>query len=431
MKKVLMCLRGFFLTALMVLLTTGLSLGEQFNWRQFEGTTLRVLRGKSAFTPIMKKATKEFEALTGIKVRAEYIPASPLRKKLIMELGGKNTDLDLFGGMVKTAYQYDKAGWLEPLDKYLANPKLTHPDFDQEDIFSRTHPIINGRMVGFGTSCNPLLLMYRKDLFKKYNIKVPTNWTELENAAKVLKKNLPKGQFAWIARMNHANTGPFAAFMYTNNGSWLDENGKPAFNRPPTIEAMKFYGKMAREYGPPGASTFGWKEVIGAVAQGKAAMTVDISIFATLMLEHPKRSRVVGKMGYALVPPGIPGNYVSILPVNTTHVSALSKKKEAAYLFAQYTVMKKNFLRYKMAGLPVVRKSSWEHPKWKARDKTPELSKLQVEAMENGMIGFEIQISRFTEARPILSRVIYTAYEGGDVQKAADAAVKDIERLLE
>ncbi|MBT3227393.1 MAG: hypothetical protein HN580_27155 [Deltaproteobacteria bacterium] len=54
---------------------------------------------------------------------------------------------------------------------------------------------------------------------------------------------------------------------------------------------------------------------------------------------------------------------------------------------------------------------------------------MQVEALHKGRIGFEIPIARFTEARPILQRVIYTGYEGGNVQKAADVAVKEIERL--
>ncbi len=106
-----MYLRGFFLSVLMVLLTTGLSFGESFNWRKYEGTTLRVLLGKSEFTKIIKKHVKMFEKLTGITVKAEYYPTAPMRKKLVMELGAKNKDLDLFPGMMKTAYQYDKAGW--------------------------------------------------------------------------------------------------------------------------------------------------------------------------------------------------------------------------------------------------------------------------------------------------------------------------------
>jgi multiple sugar transport system substrate-binding protein len=423
-------LYAVLLTMGLTILGSGIAQGEDFNWRKYEGTTIRALLGKSAFTPIQQKHVKEFEALTGITVKAEYYPSNPIRRKLIMELGAGNKDLDVFGGMMKTAYQYDAAGWLEPLDKYLNNPALTSLKYDFKDYFDRTVPRIKGRIIGIANSCNPQLLMYRKDLFEKYNIKVPTNWQELEAAAKTLKQNLPQGEFAWVARMNVENTAPFAPFLYSNGGSWLDDKGKPVFNSKAAVEAMKFYGKMAREYGPPGAATLGWKEVVGAIAQGKAAMTSEISIFANLILENPKRSKVAGKMGYGLVPPGIPGNYANVLPLNMTHISALSEKKGAAWLFVQYGSMKEQLIDFKLVGLPTTRKSNWQDPRWKQKDRLPGLSALQTQAIENGKIGFEIQIARFTEARQILQRVIYTAYENGDVQAAADKAVKEIEQLI-
>lgn len=429
MKSALFSLQRFFLTALLLGLTVGLSFGADFNWRKYEGTTIRALLGKTAFTPIQQKQIKEFEKVTGITVKAEYYASAPIRQKLVMELGAKNKDLDVFGGMMKTAYQYEKAGWLEPLDKYINNPKLTHPDFDFKDFAPRTHPIINGRLIGLTSSCNPQLLMYRKDLFEKYGIKVPTNWAELEAAAKTLKKHLPKSVFPWIARMNKENTASFATFLYTNGASWLDENGKPAFNTPAAVEAIEFYGKMAREYGPPGAANIGWKEVVGAMAQGRAAMTAEISIFASLVFENPKRSRVAGKLGYVMIPPGKTGKYEAMLPLAMSHISAFSEKKEAAWYLLQYLSMKEQMLKFQLAGLPMTRLSNWEDPKWKARDKMPQLSKLQVESIDNGRIGFEIPIANFSEARPILSRLLYVGYEGGDVQKAADAAVKEIGRI--
>lgn len=427
--------RQFFLRTILTMigltfLSAGMVAGADFNWRKYEGTTIRVLGGKSAFTPIQQKQTKDFEALTGIQVKAEYYSSNPLRQKLIMELGAGNKDLDVFGGMMKTAYQYEAAGWLEPLDKYLADPSLTSPEYDFGDFFARTVPRINGKIIGIAGSCNPQLLMYRKDLFEKYNIKVPTNWSELEAAAQTLKKNLPAGQFAWIVRMNEENTAPFGPFLYSNGGSWLDDKGRPAFNSKAAVQAMEFYGRMAREYGPPGGATLGWKEVIGAMAQGRAAMTSEISIFANLILENPKQSKVAGKLGYALVPPGIPGNYVNVLPLNITHISALSEKKEAAWLFVQYMSMKAQSLPYKLAGMPTTRKSDWQNPKWKEKDRIPALSELQTKAIENGMIGFEIQIPKFTEARQIIQRVLYTAYENGNVQQAADEAVKEVERVM-
>lgn len=427
---------GQIVVSLLAVLIFGVGsvLAADFNWRKYEGTTIRVLSGKSAFTRLTKKHIREFEAATGIKVQHEAYPSMPLRKKVLMELGARNKDLDVFQGMMKMAFQYEKAGWLEPLDQYIHNKTLTNPDFDFEDFFPRTRAIINGKLIGLSNSVNPQVLIYRKDLFRKYNVKVPTNWKELEKAAKKLTLDTngdgKTDIYGWIARMNNENTAPFANFLYNNGATYLDENRKPVFNSPQAVEAFKFYGYLARKYGPPGAAAIGWKEVVGAIAQGKAAMTVEISIFAKLVLENPKRSRVVGKLGYARFPAAKGGTPKAMLPCNIQFISSFSRKKEAAWLYLQFMASKERMLEFQILGLPMTRRSCWENPRFKASDKLPGLSRIQLEAIKNGIIGFEIPIAGFAEARPVISRVIYTAYEGGDVQKAADDAVKQVEDIM-
>lgn len=405
-----------------------------FNWRKYEGTTLRVLMSKSAFTPLGIKIIKEFEKLSGITVMHEHYPSMQLRKKMLMELGGGNKDLDMFQGMMKMAFQFNKAGWLHPIDSYLNSPDMVHPEYNYDDIFPQLHAKIDGKTIGIVTSSNPQVIIYRKDLFEKYGVKVPTNWQELEEAAKKLTLdtdgNGKTDIYGWIARMNDENTAPFANFLYNNGASYLDENRKPVFNSPKAVEAMEFYGRLMREYGPPGGASIGWKEVVGAFAQGKAAMTVEISIFAKLVLENPKRSRVAGKIGYARFPEVKGGKPKGILPCNMYFISSLSEKKEAAWLLLQFMSLKRNVMPYQMRGLPMSRKSAWEDPKFRASDKLPGLSKIQLEAIKNGVIGFEIPIAGFAEARAVIERTIYTAYEGGDVQKAADEAVKQVEDIM-
>lgn len=430
----------FYLASLVVglfLLTfsTTSAVGADFNWRKYEGTTIRVIDSKSAFTELDKKHIKEFEKLTGIKVIHEPYPSAQTRRKLLMELGAKNEDLDVFWGMMKTAYQYDNAGWLEPLDKYLSDPNLTTADYDYEDIFPRVRAVIDGRTVGLTSGCNPQVLMYRKDLFEKYNVKVPTTWPEIEAAAKKLTLDTDGDGntdiYGWIARMNKENTAPFANFIYSNGATYLDANRKPVFNSPEFVEGIKFYGRLMREYGPPGGATIGWKEAIGAFAQGKAAMIVDISIFALLVVENPNRSKVMGKVGYAAFPPGKPGMQVQIMPCTMLHINKYSKNKDAAWYYIQYMTGKDVLLDYKLNGMVVTRKSIWADPKVKAADKLPELSKIQYAGFENGKIGFEIQIAGFVEARQYLSQLIFTGYEDGDVQAAADKTVKIVEEIMQ
>ncbi len=49
---------------------------------------------------------------------------------------------------------------------------------------------------------------------------------------------------------------------------------------------------------------------------------------------------------------------------------------------------------------------------------------------ENGLVGFEIPIAGFVEARQHISRTIFSAYEGADVQKAADDAVAAVREIM-
>jgi len=405
-----------------------------FDWRKHEGTTIRVLLSKSGFTPITQTHIKEFEQATGIKVQAEHYPSMQLRRKMLMELGAGNKDLDVFQGMMKMAFQYERAGWLEPLDKYIQDPALTNPDFDWEDFFPRTRAVIKGRTIGITNSTNPQVLIYRKDLFEQYNLKVPTNWQELEAAAKQLTLDTngdgKTDVFGWIARMNNENSAPFANFLYNNGAQYLDENRSPVFNSPEAVEALEFYGHLAKTYGPPGGSTIGWKEVIGAMAQGKAAMTAEISIFAKLVLENPKGSKVAGKLGYALFPSNTGQTPKVLLPCNMHFMSTLSQKKEAAWWFIQFINGKDKAMPFAVRGLPMTRRSAWENPKFIQTDKHPELTKLQKIGLETGIIGFEIPIAGFAEARPVIERLIYTAYEGGNVQQTADQAVKEVQAIM-
>ena len=119
-----------------------------------------------------------------------------------------------------------------------------------------------------------------------------------------------------------------------------------------------------------------------------------------------------------------------MLPCNVQFISALSQKKEAAWLYTQFMAAKKRMLQFQMFGLPMTRRSCWENPKFKASDKLPQLSKIQMDAINNGIVGFEIPIAGFAEARSVIEHVIYTAYEGGNVQQAADGAVKQVKEIM-
>jgi multiple sugar transport system substrate-binding protein len=79
-------------------------------------------------------------------------------------------------------------------------------------------------------------------------------------------------------------------------------------------------------------------ESMAAFTQGRAAMWIDGVGWAP-PLEDPNASRVVGKVGYAVLPKGPKGAYSSTFGDGIGVVEG-SKNKEAAYLYCQWAVSK-------------------------------------------------------------------------------------------
>ena len=100
---------------------------------------------------------------------------------------------------------------------------------------------------------------------------------------------------------------------------------------PEAIEAAKLYQRLLTKSAPPGVAGFNWTECQSAFLQGKVGMWLDGVGFAP-PLEDPDKSRVVGKVGYGVMPKG-PKAQASATFGDGIGVAAASKKKEAAYLY--------------------------------------------------------------------------------------------------
>ena len=89
------------------------------NWRQFEGTEIRLLMNKHPFTTFIEPKIAEFEEKTGIKVVMEVFPEDQFRDKRLIELnaGAKVDGFMMMPGQAKIHYW--KAGWLAPLEGFM------------------------------------------------------------------------------------------------------------------------------------------------------------------------------------------------------------------------------------------------------------------------------------------------------------------------
>jgi multiple sugar transport system substrate-binding protein len=313
-----------------------------FDWKKYKGEKLEVSLTKSPRGDLLQKYRKEFEELTGITVGDEQVPEQQHRQKLVIEFASGQTSFDV----VTVAYHvqkrlYGKGKWLEDLRPLLKDASMTAPDFDFADfakgaIDYATHP--DGRLDTMPLNLDYFILYWNKELFEKKGVAYPKNFDEILQAAE--KLNDPKNGIAGFAArgLKNANIPPWSSFTLGYDIDFIDKNLKMYTDTPEAIEGAKIYQKLLANYAPPGVAGFNWNECQSTFALGKAAMWLDGIGFA-LPLEDKTKSRVVGKVGYGVMPKG-PKAQHSALFGDGIGVSSSSKKKGAAWLYVQWATNK-------------------------------------------------------------------------------------------
>jgi multiple sugar transport system substrate-binding protein len=226
-----------------------------------------------------------------------------------------------------------------------------------------------------------------------------------------------------------AATSQWAPYLFGFGGSWLTKDGKPAMNTPEAVQAFDYYGRLLRNYGPPGAVNYHWYECVSLFVQGKAAMYTDVSnrIF---FFEDPSKSQIVGKIGYAMFPAG-PAGRKPTMEVWSMAVSSKSKKKEAAYLFVQWAASKENILKMQMKGAPSVRASAWKDPKFLAEQKHKDWVEASLKSLEIASTDWNPPIVAVSEVRDEVGAVIVSSILGENVKVAADKANAEMAKIME
>ena len=311
-------------------------------WRKFAGTTLEANLIKGPRGELLQKYAGEFTALTGIEVGSEVIPEQQQRQKAVIELASGRPSFDV----IHLSYhvqkrQFEKAGWLADVSGFMNNPELTAPDLVESDFsaaglqFAKAD---HGPMHSLPWSVDYFILYYNKELFEKKGIAVPTTFDQMVTAAEAL--NDPKrGIYGFVGRgLRNANMALWTNFFLNYGGEFLDAKGQLLTDGPEAIEATQLYQRLLTGLAPPGVAGFNWMESMAAFTQGRAAMWIDADGWAP-PLEDPNASRIVGKVGYTVVPAGPKGQFSSTYG-DGIGIAQASPNKEAAWLYCQWAVSK-------------------------------------------------------------------------------------------
>ncbi len=328
-----------------------------FDWKRFKGEKIEILLVKSPRGDLLTKYHKEFEDLTGIEVGSEMIPEQQQRQKAVIEFNSGSPSFDVIGLSYHVQKrQFAKNNWLTDVrpyinDKSMAAPDLDFADFAKGGLFYAVEP--DGRVMSLPFNLDPWMVYYNKELFDAKGIAFPKTFPEMLDAA--AKINDPgKGVSGFVGRgLKNANVPVWSSFLLGYGGGFIDKNGKLMTDTAEAIDAAKMYQTLLAKYGPQGVAGYNWNESQSLFMQGKAAMWLDGIGFAQ-PLEDPTKSKIVGKVGYGVMPSG-PKQQVSALFADGEGISTYSKKKGPSWFYIQWASNKMNQTRMLQAaaGAPV------------------------------------------------------------------------------
>ncbi|GAK56635.1 putative sugar ABC transporter, periplasmic component [Candidatus Vecturithrix granuli] len=409
------------------------------DWQQFKGTELNVLATAMPVSEVYKKRIEKFEELTGIKVNFELLNDVDRRKKQLVDFSSGMGEYDLGNIGFSNREEFAQPGYLEPLEQYLEDPKLTDKawynfaDYPKDVIASGYS---KDKLVFVPFTAEYFLLWYRKDIFNDLGLSVPKNFEELRATSEKLDEARKAGkikEYAWIERQMpgaseagwnlFCTANRFGGFDFINFGEMVSY-----VNTPKGHEVLDYYTSMVKQFAPPGSGNWTWGEIAVAFKTEQVAMTTGGNA-SYAYLENPKESKVAGRVGYA--PPPMAEGGKDPLWVWGWGMNKDSKHKGAAWLFIQWatspTLMQEIAPEY---GCPA-RQSSYANPAYVQAMPSQEFIDAQLYMMTQGVNPYPQLIhAKYAEGADIVSKEMSNIIAGiKDVKQAAADADQALIKL--
>lgn len=270
-----------------------------------------------------------WESLTGIKIKVVEIPLPEVFSKVLLDYRSGTGSFDVVDVVPSWMPDLAQAGALEPLDAYIdkyayaAEIKKIAPTFRDNWMVS------NGKTYAFADDGDVLILYYRKDIFADpatrsafkaklgYDLAAPKTWKQFAEIGAFLTEHL---KASGIYGATAVRDPSFAQYMFQER--FRNEGGKffDADTMKATVNSAigaRVLAEMRDEnrFMPRGVETFKFAESLAVFLKGEAAMMISwppIGRWAAgygsdeSALAFVPKSKIAGKVGYALPPGGHP-----------------------------------------------------------------------------------------------------------------------------
>jgi ABC-type glycerol-3-phosphate transport system substrate-binding protein len=176
--------------------------------------------------------------------------------------------------------QLARSGDAEPLDGFAAADAYALDDFSTVALAAVSR---GGRLYGLPYADISNVLIYRRDLFERYDIPVPRTMEGLTQSALAIQDAMRadgRPDFYGITMRG----APSYGLIYWSYGSswapawgarWYDEEGRPTLNTPEHHAALEHFVDLLRRAGPPESSQMGFVECMACYRAGRAAMVIE------------------------------------------------------------------------------------------------------------------------------------------------------------
>jgi multiple sugar transport system substrate-binding protein len=328
------------------------------DWKQFAGQTITLAGAIHPWSNAIAPLLPDFTRLTGINVVPDFQLETMYLSSMPVTLARGGTTPDVF--MFTTYGQGILGRWLEPLNGYFANKSLTDLNwYDESDLLktARAFPVwSDGERYACPITSEAMTLFFNQGALAAKSQPTPQTFDELLVTAKALKTDGTSG-IAMRASAGGNSTPPAMGFVFSYGADMVKDH-MAAFASPEGIAAVDMYARLLSEAGPPGVGSYEWYQVLDDFLQGRTAMAIDSSNFAT-DISNPAKSRVAGQAGFATFP-HLPGRSpVPFMSHWQACVSSKSQYKRAAFLFLLWATSKPTSLKTAAAGLATTRVSAW------------------------------------------------------------------------
>lgn len=397
-----------------------------FDWRRYQGHTIHFLNENNPWANELRHLLPAFTKLTGIKVEVLTFEEQQMRQRLVTILQSHDSGVDEFMSLSSLEGPlFAHAGWYADLGPIMKAPGMTAPGYDLAD-FSK--PLLNavrfgGKLESIPVNIEGPIIYYRKDIFARCHVAVPTSLAAVRAAAAAIHKCDPSIT-PWVTRgLAPALPYTFSNVLHNFGADYFSAPRKPALCTPRAEAAIGWYAGMLRDFGPPGAVNYSFVQIADLYGAGRAAMAFESSNELGPIMKFPGRAKDTGLI---LLPPG-PGGAMKPTVIGWgLAMSAFSAAKPETWYFMQWATSKAMQTQLALRGIAPPRRSVAASPvyrAWLAKEPVRQRwAKLINTMAATGTSEVGPPVRRQAQARQIIGQAIDSVLLGQATAKAAACA---------